>query len=155
MAKKKNQNMYYILAAIIVIVVIVAVVMMQKPAEVPVEEAEEEEVVEEEPVLPEPEVPSEYAGEAEMVTSAVCADGKIGAIITNVADETVMLGSSMIFQLRGMVVKEPGCDKTELAPGESTTCTQLNGNFALVTGQNEVLVRLAGAKEGKATVTCE
>ncbi len=158
MAKKQNKNLYYVIGAVVVVVVLVLLFMqLRGPTEAPpaAPTAPVVEEVVEEPVLPEPEVPTEYAGEAEMVTSAVCADGKIGAVITNVADNAVTIGNELKFQLRGMVVKEPGCDKVELAPGESTTCTTLNGPFQLVPGQNEVIVRIAGAKEGKATVTCE
>ncbi|MBW2995680.1 hypothetical protein KY332_00095 [Candidatus Woesearchaeota archaeon] len=147
--KKSNKNLWYIIGVIVVVVVLL-LVFMRKPAE---EEAPPAPVVEG-PVLPEAEVPTEYAGEAEMVTSAVCADGVIGAVITNVAENTVVLATDVKMLLRGMVVKEPGCDKTALEPGESTTCTTLNGPFAVVEGQNEVIIRIAGAKEGKATVTC-
>ena len=153
MADKKN--MYYLVAVVVLVVVLVAVFMMRKPAEVPVAPPAPVEEVEEGPVLPEAEVPTEYAGEAEIVTQAVCADGKVGAVITNVADVEVTLMKEWKVLLRGLVVKEPGCDKTVLAPGESTTCTTLNGPFPVVSGQNEVVVRIADAKEGKATVTCE
>ena len=153
MADKKN--MYYILAVVVVIVVI-AFFVLRKPAEAPPvapPPAVEEPV--EETVLPEPEVPTEYAGEAEMVTSAVCSEGKIGAVLTNTAEVTLVLKTDVKFLLRGLVVKEPGCDKTEIAPGESTTCTSLNGAFPVVSGKNEALIRTTGGKEGKATVTCE
>ncbi|MEE9525579.1 MAG: hypothetical protein V3V78_03160 [Candidatus Woesearchaeota archaeon] len=148
MAEKENKNLWYIIGAIVVIVILV-LVFMRKPveevAEAPVEEG---------PVLPEAEVPTEYAGESEMVTSAVCADGKVGAVITNVADTTVTLAREWKILIRGLVVKDPGCDKTTLEPGDSTVCTTLNGAFPVVPGQNEVVIRLGGAKEGKATVTC-
>ncbi len=149
----EKKNLYYILAAVVVVVVIVLLFTLKKPVEVPEAPAP---VVEEpvEPVLPEPEVPTQYAGEAEMVTSAVCADGVVGAVITNVADTQVTLMSEWKVLIRGLVVKEPGCDKTTLEPGESTTCTTLNGPFPVIDGENELIIRMGGAKEGKATVTC-
>jgi len=147
--KKSNKNLWYIIGVVVVVVILLLVFM--KPAEEP----EAAPVVEDEGTgLPEAEVETEYAGEAEMVTSAVCAEGKIGAVITNVAEETVVLAKDVKMLLRGLVVKEPGCDKAELAPGESTVCTTLNGPFQVMPGQNEVIIRLTGAKEGKATVTC-
>jgi hypothetical protein len=149
MAKKQNKNLWYIIGAIVVIVILV-LVFMRKPAEEP--EAPVTEPTG--PTLPEAETPTEYAGEGEMVTNAVCADGKVGAVITNVADTTVTLNKEWKVLLRGMVVKDPGCDKTVLEPGESTTCTTLSGTFPLVEGKNEIVVRMEGAKEGKATVTC-
>jgi len=150
-----KKNVYYILAAVVVIVIVVFLVM-RKPAEAPAEVPQAPVVEEPEaPVLPEAEVPTEYAGEAEMVTSAVCADGKVGAVLTNVADQEVTLMDEWKVQIRGLVVKEPGCDKTTLAPGESTTCTNLNGPFPVVSGLNEIVVRMEGAKEGQATVTCK
>ena len=147
--KKSNKNLWYIIGVIVVVVVLLLVFMRK-----PVEEEAPAAPVEEGPVLPEAEVPTEYAGESEMVTSAVCADGVIGAVITNVAETTLTIVGDVKFLLRGMVVKEPGCDKTALEPGESTTCTTLNGPFQVASGQNEVIVRMEGAKEGKATVTC-
>lgn len=149
----EKKNLYYILAAVVVVVVLVLFFAMKKPAEVPAAPAAP--VVEPEtPVLPEPEVPTEYAGESEMVTSAVCADGVVGAVITNVADTPVTLMNEWKVLIRGLVVKEPGCDKTTLEPGESTTCTTLNGPFPVMDGENEIIIRMGGAKEGKATVTC-
>ena len=149
---KSNKTIWYIIGVIAVIAVLMFV-FMKKPAEepepaAPVEEPEVEET------LPEPEVATEYEGEEEMVKNAVCSDGKIGAVITNVAEETMTVSEDIKFLLRGLVVKEPGCDKEELAPGESTTCTSLNGPFQVVEGKNEVVIRLARAKEGLATVTC-
>ncbi|MBD3354565.1 hypothetical protein GF361_01110 [Candidatus Woesearchaeota archaeon] len=148
---KSNKNIWYILGAIVVIVILV-LVFMRKPAEEPAPAPAPEPEPEE--TLPEPETPTEYAGEGEMVTQAVCADGKVGAVITNVADVTAEYMVNWKAQIRGLVVKDPGCDKTVLEPGESTTCTTLNGNFPVISGQNEVIIRIAGAKEGKATVTC-
>jgi hypothetical protein len=151
--EKQNKNLYYIIGAVVVVVVLVLVWMQMKPASETGPETQAPVV--ERPVLPEPEVPTEYVGEGKMVTNAVCTEeGKIGAVITNIADSTVEIGKDIKILLRGLVVKTPGCDKTELAPGESTTCTTLNGPFPVISGQNEVVVRIAGAKEGKATVTC-
>ncbi len=150
---KSNKNIWYIIGAIAVIVILV-LVFMRKPAEEPETAPEPEPEPEPEETLPEPETPTEYAGEGEIVTKAVCADEKIGAVITNIGNTTVSYGKEWKALLRGMVVKEPGCDKTVLEPGESTTCTTLNGNFPVVEGKNEVVIRISGAKEGKATVTC-
>ena len=148
----EKQNIYYILAVIVIIIVVAAIAMKlgKEPAQAPAPVIPGPTA----PTLPEAEVPTTYEGDAEMVTQAVCADGKVGAVITNVASETLTVGTEIKFLLRGMVVKEPGCDKTEVAPGESTTCTTMNGNFAVSSGKNEVVVRIAGAKEGLATVTC-
>ena len=149
----EKKNLYYLIA-VVVIVVVVAFFMMRQPEAPPEVPPAPEPEAEPETVLPEPEVPTEYAGKAEMVTKAVCAEGKIGAVITNVGEDEVTIGKDMKLLLRGMVVKTPGCDKEVLAPGESTTCTQLNGMFPVASGQNEVLVTI-GAQTGKATVTCE
>ena len=150
----EKKNLYYILAAVVLVVVVVLLFAMKKPAEVPAPAPVAPVVEPETPVLPEAEVPTEYAGESEMVTSAVCADGKVGAIITNVANIPVTLMAEWKIQIRGLVVKEPGCDKTTLEPGESTTCTTLNGPFPVMDGENEIIIRMGNAKEGKATVVC-
>lgn len=147
----EKQNMYYIIAVIVIIIVVAAIAMKlgKEPSQpAPVIPGPTG------PTLPEAEVPTSYEGDTEMVTQAVCADGKVGAVITNVADKTLQVGTEIKFLLRGMVVKSPGCDKTELAPGESTTCTTMNGDFKVVSGKNEVIVRDGSAKEGLATVTC-
>ena len=151
-----NKNLYYIIGAIVVIVVVVLLVINRQPPEeappaVPAPAPAPE--PEPEPVLPEPEVPTEYVG-AELVSNAVCANGKIGAIITNVGEDTVSIGKDLKILMRGLVIKEPGCDKDELAPGEQTTCTTLNGVFPVIDGKNEILIRSIGGLEGKATVTC-
>ena len=146
----EKKNMYYLIAAVVVIVV-VAFLLMRKPAEVPATPPAEQPA---EQGLPEPEAPTEYKGEANAITNAVCSNGKIGAIITNIVDNKVTIGNELKVLLRGMVVKDPGCDKTSLEPGESTTCTAVNGPFQVVKGQNEVVVRIIGAKEAQATVVC-
>ena len=147
-----NRKLLFCILAVLVI----ALVGCKKAPEAPVTPPPVVETpVVEEPVLPTPEVPTTYAGEKELVTNAVCANGKVGAVITNVLDTNVVLGTDVKFLLRGMVVKSPGCDKTELAAGESTTCTTMSGTVPLVPGVNEVVVRVTGAKEGLASVNCE
>ena len=153
MAKTKK-NIYYIAAAVIV-VVIIAVLLMRKPAEVPEEpEVEEPEVVEEEEeVLPEPKVATEYKGD-ELISDAVCADGKIGAIITNIGEEEATIPKDIKILLRGMVVIDPDCEKMTLAAGESILCENVAGHFSTGTGKQQVTVILKGAS-AQATVTCE
>jgi len=153
MADEKNNNSTWYVVGVIVIILIALAVW--KPWQTEEPEVIEPEVTEPDvPVLPEAEIETEYEGDVEMVTSAVCADGKIGAIITNAGDKSVVLGKDMKILLRGLVIKDAGCDKTELAAKESTTCTNLNGMFAVAKGQNEILITL-GPESGKATVTCE
>ena len=146
----EKKNMYYLIAAVVVIVV-VAFLLMRKPAEVPATPPAEKPA---EQGLPEPEAPTEYKGEANAITNAVCSNGKIGAVLTNVADAKVVIGKDLKVQVNSLPVANPGCDKTELEPGESTTCTAVNGPFQVVKGQNEVVVRIIGAKEAQATVVC-
>ncbi|MBW2965975.1 hypothetical protein KY342_02620 [Candidatus Woesearchaeota archaeon] len=151
-----KKNMYYIVAAVIV-VVIIAVLLMRKPAAPEITEPEitEPEVVEEEEkiVLPKPKVETEYKGD-ELISDAVCADGKIGAIITNTGTESASIPKDIKILLRGMVVIDPDCEKMTLSAGESITCENVAGHFPTGTGQQQIMVRLKGA-EAQATVTCE
>ena len=155
MTKNKNNTIYYVVA--VVVIVLIAVFMMRKPADVPpaVEPTPEPEPVVEPvaPVLPEPEVPTDYKGEVEMVSKMACVDGVASGRITNTDTVKWVYGKDFKVLIRGLVVHEPGCDKTELEPGESTDCTTLNGPFQVVEGLNELAVRSKN-KEVIATVTC-
>ena len=71
----------------------------------------------------------------------------------NTGSSTVKIGSDLKVLIRGLVVLEPGCDDSELAPGESTACGNLNGPFPVVEGKNEIFGRI-GPEEVVATVTC-
>jgi len=148
----KNKNMYYLLAAVI-IVIIIAVLLLRKPA--PAAPETQAPTAPETPAVQAPETPTTYEGEANAIANVVCAGGKIGGKLTNIGATKVTIGNELKVLLRGMVVKDPGCDKTALEPGESTTCTAMNGPFKVISGQNEIVVRITGAKESQATVTCE
>ena len=154
MAKDNKKTMYIIAAVVAIVILLVIFMQLRKPAEIP-EAPAEVPAAEPEPELPEVEVATDYIGEGEMISQVACIEGKISGKLTNVGDETLTVGKTMTIQLRGMNVLDPGCDATELASGESTTCMNLNGFFPVVSGQNEIVVRASGGKEGKATVTCE
>ncbi len=153
----KKTTIVFCLLAIMVLLISGCSCKKDVPAPAPVEPEAPvvtEPVAPVEPTLPEPEVETEYAGESdEVVTEAVCSEGKIGARLTNTGDSAVTIGKEMRILLRGMVVKDPGCETVDLASGASTVCTQLNGPFPVVDGKNEVLIRI-GSTEVKATVIC-
>ena len=155
MAKKKSKNVYYIVAAVI-IVILVAVFMLRKPADVgsdvpdvPDVETEQEPEV----VIPEPTVPTEYVGS--ILSDAVCVDDEIQATITNTGDLDETIGNKLIVQVNGLVVRAPVCEEMDLAPGESTRCSDMSGPFPIRTGkENLVIVKLKG-ESSQATVTCD
>ena len=148
---EQNKNTMYIIAAVIVIVIIALAVWQPWAKKEPVVN---EPVVQEpeEPTLPEPEVPTDYEGDA-LVSDAICVGGKIAATITNTGTANAVIGKDMTVSVNSLVVKNPGCEVSELEPGQSTRCSNMNGNFKVRTGKNEVLVRTS-AEQGQATVTC-
>ncbi|RME77783.1 hypothetical protein D6774_03270 [Candidatus Woesearchaeota archaeon] len=96
------------------------------------------------------------SGNLERVSNVACsqnANGErmISLTLTNVNSERpykisnngVQKGFDTYFLVRGIVVKNPGCEDTELAPGESTTCSTIGGtgSYANIEGTNRVAVQ--------------
>lgn len=89
--------------------------------------------------------------ELERVSNVACSQKMISIKLTNVNDEKsymisnngVQKGFDTYFQVRGIVVKNPGCDAEELAPGESTMCTSIgqpSGSYMNIEGTNRLSV---------------
>ena len=102
-------------------------------AETPAEEPAAPTPAQEEKEAP----PTETAAETptEILSNFVCdkAKGVIEATLTNIYDKSLTIGEDIkIFYLCRYLISNPGCEKTELAPGESTKCTNLNGNYRVV-----------------------
>ena len=98
----------------------------------------------EEITAPEPEVPeteTETPVETttaetptELLSDFVCdkTKGIIEATLTNIYDKSLTISDDIKIFYLGYLVNNPGCEKTELAPGESTKCANLNGNYKVV-----------------------
>ena len=56
--------------------------------------------------------------------------------VTNIDDVTQTLGGTVKVLVNALVVNPPECDKLELAPGESTYCTNLAGPITTIKPQN-------------------
>jgi len=70
----------------------------------------------------------------EPLSNFVCdkTKGVIEAVLTNTYNETLTIGDDIKLFYINYFISNPGCEKTELAPGESTKCTNLNGNYRVV-----------------------
>jgi len=110
-------------------------------------ETETPEAPAEEPTTPAPETPeTETPAETEtpeettaetpteLLSDFVCDEtkGVIEATLTNIYDKSLTIGDDIKIFYIGNLVGNPNCEKIELAPGESTKCTNLNGNYRIV-----------------------
>jgi len=68
------------------------------------------------------------AGAAGMVSSAACANGKLSLTLTNIERTSWAIGTDVTFYVNTVTDSTPGCGKSTLAPGESTTCTTLDSS---------------------------
>jgi len=114
-----------------------------------------------------PEAPTETAEEAvettapetptEVLSGFVCdkVKGVIEATLTNIYDKSLTISDDIKILYSGSLlpIDNPGCEKTELAPGESTRCTNLNGNNK-VTPRIFILVKVNGERH-KYRFNCE
>ncbi len=132
-------------------------------------ETETPEVPTEEPTTPAPETPeTETPAETEMpeettaetptelLSDFVCDEtkGVIEATLTNIYDKSLTIGDDIKIDYFGKYpVDNPGCEKIELAPGESTKCINLNGNNR-VTPRIFIVVKVNGERH-KYRFNCE
>ncbi len=77
--------------------------------------------------------PEVAAEEKELVSNLKCENGVISGTITNTGDSTIDLTKDIRIIIRGLVVanKLLVCEKTTLKPGESTSCSKLNGVYQI------------------------
>jgi hypothetical protein len=90
----------------------------------------------------------------EIVSNLKCINGIISGTITNTLDKTVDLTKDMRIMIRGLVVAPNivQCTKTTLNPGESTSCSKINGVFQAVES-NRIVIRL-GLEQVEKEVGC-
>ena len=84
-----------------------------------------------------------------------CEGSVITATVTNVGDEDWVLGENMKIYLNAAIDKEPGCEKTTLAPGESTVCDAIDWPIVQQAGKKNILqVVAAGQRYAFEEVYC-
>ena len=83
----------------------------------------------------------------QFVSELMCIDDKITGVITNIEKEQIQLNGNVKVMLNGNVVVDSDCEKLVLEPGESTTCADLSGHFAIRTGKvNTMQFNLIGKR---------
>ena len=138
----------------IALLVLVACAPKEAPTEPIVQPpAEQPAVAEPTPVAP---PVSPKTGLLVPLSNVVCVGDTISAVVTNVGDETWVMGENVKIYLNAGIDKEPGCDKTTLEPGESTTCDGLDWPIVQKAGKKNILqVVAAGERYELVEVYCQ
>ncbi|MCK4588987.1 MAG: hypothetical protein KAT77_00970 [Nanoarchaeota archaeon] len=112
-----------------------------EPAPAPVPEPEPAPA----PVVIEPPV-QEKTGLLVPLSSISCVGDTIIATVTNVGDEEWVIGENAKIYLNAGIDKEPGCEKTTLAPGESTVCDGIDWPIVQKAGKKNILQIVAAGE---------
>lgn len=131
MKRKKRKKSNSVKIALTIFVVILAIYLISyysnKPVEKPIETESPSEIPK-----PTPEIPItttiEKQKPTKFISDSKCVSGNIMMTFTNILKKPKKI-SDFTFLIAGRANRNPQCELTELEPGESTFCQNLNGNL--------------------------